>query len=104
MKFIISGIGMGIFLNPSFSLDVDEISEEEFQAIGYDAYSCIGQKDIAEVTGFAYNKEPVKARVGDILLIANKYSGVLRFHLARIRESDNPLLREEELLIEEEMI
>jgi hypothetical protein len=104
MKFIISSISMGMFMNPSFDLKVDELTEDEFQALAYDGYSCIGHEDIAKTTGFAYNKEPVKARPGDLLLLAQKYRGVLRFHGIQVLESENPLSREEEYYIEEEMI
>lgn len=91
-------------MQPSWTLHGDEITEEEFQALAYDAYSCIGQEDIAELTGFAYNKESVKARPGDILLVANKYKGTLKFHCLRVMEAESPLYREEELYAEEEMI
>ena len=104
MKFIISSISMGMFTDPSFDLKVDELTEEEFQLLAYDGYSCIGHEDIAKITGFAYNKEPVKARPGDLLLLAQKYRGILRYHGIQVMESEHPAVREEELYIEEEMI
>ena len=95
---------MGMFMTPSFDLKVDELTEEEFQTLAYDGYSCIGHEDIAKITGFAYNKEPVKARPGDLLLLVQMYRGVLRFHGLQVLESEHPLTREEEYYIEEEMI
>ena len=95
---------MGMFMDPSFDLKVDELSEDEFQALAYDGYSCIGHEDIAKLTGFAYNKEPVKARVGDMLLLAQMYHGTLRFHGILVMDSEAPMIREEELYAEEEMI
>lgn len=101
MKFIISGIGMGLFTGSSFDLRCHELTEEEFHALAIDGYSCIGHEDIAQLTGFAYNKESVKARPGDVLLLAQKYRGALRFHCIQVMESEAPLLREEELYVEE---
>jgi hypothetical protein len=90
---------MGMFNNPSFDLRIHELSEDEFQALALDGYSCIGHEDIAQATGFAYNKEPVSARVGDVLLLVQKYyKGKLGFHCIQVVESETPLIRETEAL------
>jgi hypothetical protein len=104
MKFIISSISPGMFQAKNWDLKFHELTEEEFQALAMDGFSHIGHQDIAEVTGFAYNKDPVHARIGDVLLLAQKYRGVLRFYCIQVVESSTPLFREEELYIEEEMI
>ena len=70
MKFITSSISMAMFMAKDYDLKVHELTEEEFQALAYDAISHIGQEDIAELTNFAYNKQPLQLRVGDVLLIA----------------------------------
>lgn len=103
MKFIISSMSLGFFLAKDFLLDVHEITEEEFQALAYDGISHIGHEDIAEVTNFAYNKTPIQVRPDDVILVAQKYRGVLTFHIMTVLEG-SPLIREEELFIEEEMI
>ena len=87
-----------------FDLKFHELNEDEFQTLGYDAYSCIGHEDIAKLTGFAYNKDPVHARVGDVLLLAQMYRGSIRYYCIQVVESDAPLFREEELFSEQEMI
>lgn len=88
-----------------FDLKWHSLTEEEFQAIGLDAYSCIGAEDVANLTGFAHNKEPVRARIGDILLLADYDNGVLVYWRIQVCESESPLLRTEEIeYLEEEMI
>ena len=93
-----------MFQERNFDLKFHELSEDEFQCLALDGFSHIGHQDIAEIIGFAYNKDPVHARVGDVLLLAQKYRGVLRFYCIQVVESETPLFREEELLIDEEMI
>lgn len=104
MKFIISNLSPNMFDIQEFDLKFHELSEDEFHALAMDGFSHIGHKDIASLTGFAYNKDPVHARIGDILLLAQMYRGALRFYRIQVVESDNPLFREEEIYIEEEMI
>jgi hypothetical protein len=87
-----------------FTEDWHRLSEDEFTAIAFDAYSCIGAEDVAKLTGFAYNKEPVRARIGDLLLLADYANGTFVFWCIKIRQCDTPLLREEELEYSEEMI
>ena len=103
MKFIISSMSLGFFLAKDFLLEVHELTEEEFHAIAYDGISHIGHEDIAKITNFAYNKTPIQVRTGDYILVAQKYHGVLRFHCLHVLEAA-PLIREEELYAEEEMI
>ena len=95
---------MNLFQDKDFDLKIHELSEDEFQAIAYDAFSYIGQQDVADATGFAYNRESFKARVGDILLLAQIYHKTLRFYCIQICPSETPLLREEEIEAFEEMI
>ena len=104
MKFIISRYSPKMIMAKDFDLKWHQLTEEEFQALAYDAYSCIGAEDVANLTGFAYNKEPVRARVGDILLLADYDKGVLIFYCIQICNSETPLFREEELEYIEEMI
>ena len=105
MKFIISRYSPKMILAKDFDLKWHSLTENEFQAMAYDAYSCIGAEDVAKLTGFAYNKEPVRARPGDILLLADWDNGTLVFYCIQVLASESPLLREEEIeYLEEEMI
>ena len=97
MKFIISSYSPNMIQAHDFSLDWHEVNEEEFQALIYDAYSCVGHEDIADAINVAHNKEPVRARIGDVLLYANLERGVLKFYCILVCRSRRELLREEEL-------
>ena len=97
MKFIISSYSPNMIQTNDFSLDWHQLSEEEFQALLYDAYSCVGHEDIASAINVAHNKEPVHARIGDILLYANMERGVLKFYCILVCNSRRDLIREEEL-------
>ena len=105
MKFIISRYSPKMIMAKDFDLKWHSLSEDEFQALAYDAYSCIGAKDVAKLTGFAYNYESVRARPGDILLLADYDKGSLSYWCIQVLTSETPLLREEELeYLEQEMI
>lgn len=101
MKFIISSFSWEMFDIPNITVDKHEITEEEFQMAIFDAFSHVGHEDIAKLINVAYNKDPVHARPGDILLYANKARGVLKFYWLQVRECEAPLYREEELYAEE---
>ena len=47
MKFIISSYSPNMIQANDFSLDWHQVSEEEFQALIFDGYSCVGHQDIA---------------------------------------------------------
>jgi len=100
MKFIISSLSPAMFQDKDFDLKFHTLTEDEFQALALDGFSHIGHEDISKLTGFAYNKDPVHARIGDVLLLAQMYRGALRFHCIQVMESDAPLLREEDLFAE----
>jgi hypothetical protein len=104
MKFIISSFTPSMIIEKDFDLRFHRLTEEEFQALIYDAYSCVGYEDIASVLNVAYNKEPVKARTGDILLLAKMTNGNIEFYCIQVCNSEFPLLRADELVIDEEMI
>lgn len=103
MKFIISSLSLTMFQEKNYDLRIHELTEDEFQALAIDGYSHIGHSDIADVTGFAYNKDPVHARINDILLLVQLYRGTLRFYCIQVVESNTPLFREE-IYIEKELI
>ena len=86
-----------MILAKDFDLKWHSLSEDEFKALAYEAHSCIGAKDVADLTGFAYNHESVRARPGDILLLADYDNGGLSYWCIQVCNSESPLLREEEL-------
>lgn len=105
MKFIISTFSPKMFIETDFDLKWHRLSEDEFMALIYDAYSCVGYEDVAGMLNVAHNKEPVKARTGDILLLADLSNGVLEYYCIQVCPSETPLVRAEELeYLEEEMI
>ena len=97
MKFIISGYSPNMIQAHDFALDWHSVSEEEFQALIFDAYSCVNHEDIAAAINVAHNKEPVHARIGDVLLYANMERGQLKFYCILVCNSLRELMREEEL-------
>ena len=97
MKFIISGFSPNMIQANDFSLDWHEVTEEEFQQLIYDGYSCVGHRDISDAINVAYNKEPVHARIGDVLLYANLERGALKFYCILVLPSRRDLIREEEI-------
>ena len=105
MKFIVSTFNPNkMIIDKNYDLRVHELNEEEFQALILDAYSCVGYEDVAIMLNVAYNKEPVKARIGDTILFADMNKGTLEYSCIQICPSEFPLIREEELIIDEEMI
>ena len=101
MKFIISRYSPKMIMAKDFDLKWHSLSEEEFKALAHDAYSCIGAEDVAKITGFDYNYESVRARPGDILLLADWDKGRLTYWCIQICTSETPLIREEELEYQE---
>jgi hypothetical protein len=105
MKFIVSTFNPNkMILDKNYDLRVHELTEEEFLTLCLDAYSCVGYEDVAVMLNVAYNKEPVKARIGDTILFADMNKGTLEYSCIQICPSEFPLIREDEYLIDEEMI
>ena len=105
MKFITSTFNPNkMIVGDEYDLRIHKLTEEEFHALMLDAYSCVGYPDVALMLNVAHNKEPVKARVGDIILLADMNNGKLEYSCIQVCPSEFPLLREDELIIDEEMI
>ena len=75
-----------MFDNKQFSLDVREINEKEFKALSYGAYSHVGHTDVAEMTGLEFNKSPVHARIGDMILLTQIYREELKFYQIDVKK------------------
>ena len=54
MKFIISTLSPSMFIESDFDLRWHKLSEDEFQALILDAYSCVGYEDVATMINVAY--------------------------------------------------
>ena len=94
MKFIVSSLSPGMVEYGDFMLSFHEVSDTEFQALCFDAFSCVGHQDIADCINVAYNKQTVHARPGDVLLYANKEKGVMKFYCIQILRPLDVLQRE----------
>ena len=104
MKFITSTFNPNkMVIDDNFDMEKRQLSEDEFLALCFDAYSCVGYEDVALMLNVAYNKEPVKARIGDIILLADMNKGTLEYKCIQITPSEFPLVREDEIIIDEEM-
>ena len=104
MKFIVSTFNPNkMVLDDNFDMEKRRLNEDEFHALCLDAYSCVGYEDVAVMLNVAYNKEPVKARIGDTILLADLNKGVLEYSCIRICPNEIPLYREDEYLADEEM-
>ena len=105
MKFIVSTFNPNkMVIDDNFDMEKRRLTEDEFHALCFDAYSCVGYEDVAVMLNVAFNKEPVKARIGDTILLADLNKGVLEYSCIRICPPQTSLIREDELLIDEEMI
>ena len=105
MKFITSTFNPNkMVVESNFDMEKRSLTEDEFKALCFDAYSCVGYEDVALMLNVAHNKEPVKARIGDVILFADMNKGVLEYSCIRICPPETPLIREDECIIDEEMI
>ena len=96
MKYVVDKFSMEMFPEPNLLFIRHELAEEEFYALIEDAYSCVWAEDIAKILGVACNKDYVKARVGDIILVAQMSHGVLKYYCVQVCKNHHPLLRTEE--------
>lgn len=114
MKFISNSWSPNMFSLHEWDMKCHELSEEEFKVLSYDAFSHMGNKSLAKILGVAYNPSPFTLRPGDVLLVAHLKGGrlpenaetipenvVLEFYCYQILESETPLIREEEIYMEE---
>lgn len=117
MKFISTSWSPNMVTVGDALLDFHELSKEEFQAYAYGAYSCLNQRNLAEIFGLDYNPEHVQLRYGDILLVIHLKGGklspdankipehvIVEYYCYRVLKKDNAHVvnEKEEILIEEE--
>lgn len=115
MKFIGTSWSPNMVSINEWDMRCHKITEEEFKFLCYDAHSCINQENLAKILGVEYNPEHISLRPNDVLLVAHlkgkkrlptdveelPQGMVLEFYYYQILESETPLIREEEILMEE---
>ncbi|WP_296789508.1 hypothetical protein [uncultured Methanobrevibacter sp.] len=114
MKFISNSDSPNMFPFKDWDMKCHQLTEDEFQFLSEDAFSHMKNKSLAKILGIAYNPSPFTLRPGDILFIVHLTGGrlpenaetipedvVLEFYCYRIMESETPLIREEEIYMEE---
>ena len=101
MKYITTSISLSMVQSNDYDLEIHRLKEDEFRLLIKDAYSCVGYQDVSDILGIEYNKEPVKARPGDVLYVANLQQGTLKFYCVRVVECKSELIREYEIQDEE---
>lgn len=102
MIYICNSISPQMMTSTDMNYSIHEITEEQFyEAIeSKETWSCVGHRDLANILGVAYNRESIKVRDGDYLLIAQLNNGrlpkgatslpedmVLKFYCVRISKS-----------------
>lgn len=95
MKFLVDKFSMNMFNESDLLFTRHELTEEEFNAIRQEeeVINCIKAKDIADILNIECNPQTIKARVGDILLLAQFSNRVLRFYWIQVCENFHPALR-----------
>ena len=113
-----------IFLANSFSLQMlttfpsdyrcIEISKEKFDYYKQHAMSYVGHKDLANLLNVDYNRESLKSREGDVLLVAQIIGGRLpegaitlphnvsiKYLCVQVLKSDDGFVESEKIIMEE---
>ncbi len=113
-----------IFLANSFSLQMltsfpsdfrcDEISKEKFDYYKEHAVSYVGHNDLANLLNVDYNRESLKLRGGDFLLVAQLMGGRLpegatrlpdnvsiKYLCVQVIKSDEDFVESEKIIMEE---
>lgn len=99
MNYITTSISLSMVQSNDYNLKIQRLTSDEFKLLIDGAYSCVGYQDVADILGIEYNKEPVKARPGDILYVANLQQGNLKYYQVEVNEP-----RQMNYKLEEEMI
>ena len=114
MKFIANAFSLQMLTNPNGCVRYNEISKERFDYLSHDAISYVGHEDLANILGVTFNRESLKLRQGDTLLVAQVTGGrlpigatelpqgvVLRYYCVQVTESNTVLLGKEKIKMEE---
>lgn len=86
VKYITSAFSMGMIEEFPVFIAADEITKEEFDTYAVGGQSRILHEDLAEKTGYRYNKKSINARYGDtILVVQEDFDGSLKYHCMEIK-------------------
>ena len=109
MKFIANSFSLQMLTMPTNTAKINEITEEMFKELADGAISYIGHEDLANLLGFEHNRESLKLRQGDVLLVAQVTGGrlpvgattlpenvVLKYFCVQITESNESNLFDNE--------
>lgn len=77
MKYISNAFSIQMLRNPHSLITVHELAYDEFKALSYGAYSCVGHLDLAQLINVKYNRESIKLNPGDVLYVAQTWGGRL---------------------------
>lgn len=97
MKFIVNSLSIGMFLTGNITLHIHELEWEEFEVLCRGAESYVKHTDIAQLIDVKLNRSSLKARPGDVLLLAQLDNEVLRFYCIQVSEPEAPLKRQQEI-------
>ena len=117
MKFITNSFSLFMQTLDDMDYSCHKISLDEFEALKYGAESHINNQSLANILGVRFNPTPLFVREDDCIVVALLTGGKLpagvdelpedvgiSFYLVEVRECKHPLLRYEEMYLEEEMI
>jgi len=77
MIFLASSFSFQMITNFPSDLHTDEITKEKFDYYKQHAISYMGNEDLANLLNVDYNRESLKLRGGDVLLVAQLMGGKL---------------------------
>ncbi len=93
VKYITSAFSLGMLEEFPVNVKINEISKEEFEEYAVGSQSRILHNDIAERTGYQFNKRSINARAGDTLLIVQEdFDKTLKYHCMKLKEENSELL------------
>ena len=114
MKFIANAFSLQMPIMPSGLAQWNEITKERFDYLCQDAISYVGHEDIAKMLGVECNRETLKLRENDVLLVAQVTGGrlpkgatklpddvTIKYYCVQIIEANTKLLGKEKIIMEE---
>lgn len=114
MKFIANAFSLQMLTTTGGCMQWNEISKEKFDLLTQDAISYVGHEDMAHMLNVEYNRETLKLREGDVLLVAQVTGGrlptgattlpgnvTIRYYCVQIVKTNTDLFGNEKILMEE---
>ena len=114
MKFIANAFSLQMPIMSSGLAQWNEITKERFDYLCQDAISYVGHEDIAKMLSVECNRETLKLREKDVLLVAQVTGGrlpkgatklpddvTIKYYCVQIIEANTKLLDKEKISMEE---